>query len=245
MRNICLLALLLLIAAVPSRAAAQTDEEALTGSTSEPAAAPAAEPASDEEEATLSVQTVPRVPSEAAIEAIEDAVERLVQLEVGLAAESSPRVAAARTELAVIRARLRDALLAVGALRAEQDLRDWLLEQGVVTIPTASSEDDVAGEEDTGRMSAEDLSALTAAIDAAPFNEGKLQALREGLEGRVLDSDQALGLLELFSFSRDRVDALVFLHPRLSDGKNFDKLLDALKFESDRKAVRDRLGLDG
>ena len=244
----CLLIALLLL---PGLASAQSEEEQQTGApATEAPAADADDAAEPEEAATDGGFVIDRVPIQAdmaAVVAIEDAVERLVQLEVALAAESSPRVDAARKELAAVRARLRDALLAVGALRAEQDIRTWLIEAGAVTVgpPADDPVEDRDSDAGDGGMDEVALRSLTSAIEAAPFNEGKLQALRDGLVEHRISTNQAATLLELFSFSRDRVDALVFLHPRLSDGENFGVLLSALKFESDRKAVRDRLGLDG
>jgi hypothetical protein len=229
---------------------AQSDEETLvesTGSEDPELEAKTTETAQPEE---LALGGAPAgATRSAAVVAIEEAIERLIQLEVSVAASTAPGGEAARQELATVRARLRDALVAVGRLQAEQDLREWLREAGVVdpVEPVAELDFDPGQVEEApvGALSDSELRGLATTIEAAPFNEGKLQALREGLEGREVTSDQASGVLELFSFSRDRVDALVFLHPRIADGENFGVLLSALKFESDRKAVRDRLGLGG
>ncbi len=246
MRNLTLI-LALLLALLPGVLQAQSDEETLVESTGSDAPEP--EAASPEEAALGETPDAPPNASGAAVVAIEEAIERLIQLEVSLAASAAPGSDGARQELATVRSRLRDALVAVGQLQAEQDLRDWLREAGVVEPTDAPTEEDAdlaaAEEAATGALSDAELRTLTGTIEAAPFNEGKLQALREGLEGREVTSDQASSVLELFSFSRDRVDALVFLHPRIADGENFGVLLSALKFESDRKAVLDRLGLGG
>lgn len=238
--------IILLGVLVPGELAAQSDEEALTESTAGDPAPPAV--AHPEEVAVAPASVGDPHASLTALAAIEEAVERLVQLEVSLASAGTPGGAAARQELATVRSRLRDALVAVGQLQGEQDLREWLRAEGLVApsarvdpLEGAGAEAEVA----TGALADAELRGLATTIEAAPFNEGKLQALREGLEGRLVSSDQASRLLELFSFSRDRVDALVFLHPRIADRENFGVLLSALKFESDRKAVRDRLGLGG
>ncbi len=247
--NTLILALLSgLVLAGPVRA--QSDEEALTGSaTSEPAPA-VPEPLEEAEpvEAPSASVEAPSA-SEAVIAAIEEAIERLIQLEVGLVAAAAPGSDSARQELAVVRSRLRDALVAIGQLQGEQDLRDWLRAEGLA-LPAEPAEQTVVvpvegSARATGALTPTELRALKGRIESAPFNEGKLQSLRQGLQGRQVTSTEAASLLELFSFSRDRVDALVFLHPRIADEENFDVLLSALKFESDRKAVRDRLGLGG
>ncbi len=105
-----------------------------------------------------------------------------------------------------------------------------------------------AVEPPTGEPSALDddgFAALTTEIEGVAFTTGKMQALQGALSHRTVTTDQARALVELFSFSRDRVDALVYLHPRVVDPENFDGLLSALKFESDRQLVRTQLGLDG
>ncbi len=246
-RNLTPILALLLGLLIPGALHAQSDEETLVESTGSDAQEP--EPASPAEAALGQTPDAPANASGAAVAAIEEAIERLVQLEVSLAASATPGSEGARRELATVRSRLRDALVAVGQLQGEQDLRDWLREAGVVepTEPVAEGDADLAQVEEaaTGTLNDAELGTLTTTIEAAPFNEGKLQALREGLQGREVTSEQASSVLELFSFSRDRVDALVFLHPRIADGENFGVLLTALKFESDRKAVRDRLGLGG
>ena len=126
--------------------------------------------------------------------------------------------------------------------------RVWLEESGYVVLKMQAPLDgepvqaaEGPGKE-TGPLLASEVDALKRSIEGAPFNEGKLQLLQEGIDGRTLTAVQAEGLLELFSFSRDRVDVLVFLHPKLEPEEDFWRLLLALKFESDRQAVRDRIG---
>ena len=92
-------------------------------------------------------------------------------------------------------------------------------------------------------LSPERLRAVKREVEAISFTEGKMQVLTSQLDGEQMTSEQASALLELLSFSRDRVDALVFFHPRITDPENFDGLLSALKFESDRETVRNQLGL--
>ncbi len=247
MRNLIPILALLLGLLTPVALRAQSDEETLVESTGSDAPEP--EAATRSEGVAKEARDVASDASGAAVAAIEEAIERLIQLEVSLAGAATLGSEGARQELATVRSRLRDALVAVGQLQGEQDVRDWLREAGVVEPIEPLSEKDAnliqVEEAATGILAAAELRTLATTIEAAPFNEGKLQALREGLEGRQVTSEQASSVLELFSFSRDRVDALVFLHPRIADAENFGVLLSALKFESDRKAVRDRLGLGG
>ena len=170
---------------------------------------------------------------------------RLVAAEVALA---RGQTGTSRDELASMRDELHGALIALGQLRQDRDVRKWAVDEGYVLVPAVSQrgvgQSPVKETTAAARaLSDDDVDALQREIDGAPFNEGKLSVLQDGIAGRTLVARQAEQLLELFSFSRDRVDVLVFVHPRLARGEDFSRLLAALKFESDRQAVRDRLGL--
>jgi len=91
-------------------------------------------------------------------------------------------------------------------------------------------------------LSPEQLRTIVREVEAISFTEGKMAVVTNQLDSETLTSEQASSLLELFGFSRDRVDLLVFFHPRITDPENFDGLLSALKFESDREAVRNQVG---
>mgnify|MGYP002632322570 CR=1 FL=1 len=177
------------------------------------------------------------------------ALERLAGLELLLAAVP-PGVErdAALVELAGLRQALHGALVEVGRLREASDLRAWLAAQGLgerapsgTTKPAASPAVPV----DPVALTTAEFTDLCTSIDGVAFTTGKMEVLVQGLQSRRVNTAQARALMELFSFSRDRVDALIFLHPRVQDPENFDGLLSALKFESDRASVRSQLGLDG
>ena len=177
--------------------------------------------------------------------ALKRALERLAAVDLST---SRGELDPSREGLVAIRAELLDVLVALGQLRQDRDSRVWLEENGygVLKIQAPLDGGSAEGAEDpgkeTGPLLASEVDALKRSIEGAPFNEGKLQLLQEGIDGRTLTAVQAEGLLELFSFSRDRVDVLVFLHPKLEPEEDFWRLLLALKFESDRQAVRDRIG---
>jgi hypothetical protein len=175
------------------------------------------------------------------------ALRRLVALEVLLSATNSAVERDATTaELVAIRQALHGALVEVGRLREDSDLRLWLTQQGLVDAPAkAPVQGPDAALVEPRTLPEDAFAALTSEIEGVAFTTGKMQALQDRLSGHTVTTAQARLLLELFSFSRDRVDALVFLHPRVQDPENFDGLLSALKFESDRASVRSQLGLDG
>ena len=124
------------------------------------------------------------------------------------------------------------------------DLRALLEESGLILNEGEKAV--IVAEEDRRRgLSAKRFEQVVAAMTSVSFSEGRMQQLKTELKAEVLTSSQAWALVELFDFSRDRVEALVFLHPQIVDPENFSDLLSGLKFESDRETVCSRLGLDG
>ena len=210
----------------------------------------------DAPEAPLSLDGLPELSplpsteSVAGVEAVRllsDALDRIAALEI-LLASSADGVDRdqALVELAEVRRSLHSALVEVGRLKEDGDLRAWLLAEGLLTAPVEEpvgvAETEAPAEPG---LPSERFVAIVATIEGVSFTEGKMQVLTRELEQETVTSEQAAALVELFSFSRDRVDALVFLHPRLVDQENFEQLLSSLKFESDRETVRNTLGLEG
>jgi hypothetical protein len=134
--------------------------------------------------------------------------------------------------------------VAIGKLEGAGDLRALLEESGLVL--TEGKKATVLAEQERLRgLSAERFQQVVAAMTSISFSEGRMQQLKAELKEQTLTSAQSWALVELFDFSRDRVEALVFLHPKIVDPENFGELLIGLKFESDRETVRSRLGLEG
>jgi len=92
-------------------------------------------------------------------------------------------------------------------------------------------------------LDAAGFAALRAAIQGESFGDGKLRVLREALRGHPLTVQQASGLLPLFDFSSDRIEAAVAIHPVLLDPQDFYRLYACFDFESDKEELRRRLGL--
>jgi hypothetical protein len=231
-----LLALLLLSVFFAAPAAGRSDPEA--GAAASPAAA---------ETPTPEGVAVPDDPVARATTRIRAALSALTAAELLLAGAPATTTADPRDLLETARIELQEALVELGAALEQQRLRAWLDERlpASVESPEAMVSLDMTPVDPVGAVSASTLEEVRRAIESAPFKDDKMQVLRTNLTAARVSSEQVATLLELFTLSSHRVDALVFLHPRITDPEKFGSLLGTLKFESDRQTVLDRLGLGG
>jgi hypothetical protein len=221
--------------------------ETATESSDKPVATDPNSPLDGEEAAAKSRDDVPEVSLKAA-DYVQRALDGLAAAQALVIASEDGQEEADRVELAreIVAARrsLEQALVSIGKLEGAGDLRSLLEESGLILTEGAKAA--ILAEEELKRgLSAERFQQVVAAITSVSFSEGRMQELRGELAGERLTASQAWALVELFDFSRDRVEALVLLHPQIIDPENFGALLAGLKFESDRETVRSRLGLDG
>jgi hypothetical protein len=159
-----------------------------------------------------------------------------------------------QSELDDIRRALQDSLVEVARFEQSASLRQWLegegLKAALAEVERSANSEVVAAEvepepEVASAIDAKRLRGVTRAIEDAPFKEGKMALLTDQLQNVRLRAEQVGELIDLFAFSSDKVEALVFLYPRLVDPERFEVLLSSLKFKSDRLSVRQRLGLGG
>jgi hypothetical protein len=228
-----LLPLLLLVPSLALGEESRRSEVDLLGGSSRPSSTeePPQDPTPEVPAATPVDAQEPSV-AEAAALRLQEALDRLVRLEIALQ-QPVPPSSAALEELRRARQAVQASLVDVGRLAEQADLRA-LLGGGEPAAPR-----------DAQPLADVELRALVAAIEEANFTADKMQLLTRRLADGWVTTGQAALLVEAFPFSKDRVDALLFLHPRLVDPGNFDELLAQLNFESDRQAVRDQLGLEG
>ncbi len=230
---------------------APTSKKSEETSTSEKTDEPAAEPgaAVQAQEAPPAEDSIPApVAVLGASEHVQKALDRLATSQALVIASEDGQDAAARAELSLqllsARRSLEQALVAIGKLQGAGELRALLEESGLV-LSKGEKASAVAEQDRLRGLSPERFQEVVEAMTNVSFSEGRMQQLKAELEGQGLTSAQSWALVELFDFSRDRVEALVFLHPKIVDPENFSGLLGGLKFESDRETVRSRLGLEG
>jgi Domain of unknown function (DUF4476) len=84
---------------------------------------------------------------------------------------------------------------------------------------------------------------LRQAIEDESFDDEKLALLRDAARHNVFFVDQAIQLIELFTFSDGKVDAGVILYPQVIDIENWYRVYGAYTFDSDKEALRRKLGL--
>lgn len=244
---LCVLLVGLPVSASADSEKSEVDEVPGSEKAEEPAVEAGAAVPSEERPSAVESSRVPVVVLGAA-EHVQKALDRLATSQALVIASEDGEDAAARAELSLqllsARRSLEQALVAIGRLEGAGEMRALLEEAGLLL--SEGEKGVVLAEQARLRgLSPERFQEVVAAMTSVSFSEDRMQQLKAELEGQGLTTAQSWALVELFDFSRDRVEALVFLHPKMVDLENFSVLLEGLKFESDRETVRSRLGLEG
>jgi len=87
-------------------------------------------------------------------------------------------------------------------------------------------------------MADSDFSALTAAIDAESFSQTRLGVLETTLPDTWFTVAQVGALVDLFSFSADKVKVVELTRGNMVDPRNGFKLLSHFTFSADKEAVK-------
>lgn len=85
------------------------------------------------------------------------------------------------------------------------------------------------------------LAALSESLRQASFRNDKMRVLRLAAPQYYFTTDQVRQLVEHFSFSSDKVEAIAMLHPRLVDPENTHTLFGLLPHASDRRKLEERI----
>lgn len=85
------------------------------------------------------------------------------------------------------------------------------------------------------------LAALSESLRQASFRNDKMRVLRLAAPQHYFTTDQVRQLVEHFSFSSDKVEAIAMLHPRLIDPENTHTLFGLLPHASDRRKLEERI----
>ncbi|WP_210420495.1 DUF4476 domain-containing protein [Aquisphaera giovannonii] len=84
---------------------------------------------------------------------------------------------------------------------------------------------------------------LLQGLKKEPFDDGKLTFIENFATARPLTCRQAAALIRAFSFDEKRVAAAKALYPRLLDRQNFNDVLGAFTFDSNKVLARKAVGL--
>jgi len=91
-------------------------------------------------------------------------------------------------------------------------------------------------------VSSSDLARIRNAMDEEAFGKGKREVLRSASRDRWFLVQQALGLIEQFSFDEDKVETLAMLHPKILDRENWYLVYAELTFSSSKDDLKRRVG---
>ena len=92
------------------------------------------------------------------------------------------------------------------------------------------------------RVVADDHEAIVAAVNAEAFSENKQSALQMAAAGKFFTVEQVGKLVDLFSFSEDKLNAVKQVKGQIVDPQNNFKLLTHFTFSSDKEELKKILG---
>ncbi len=84
----------------------------------------------------------------------------------------------------------------------------------------------------------EEFGQLRASIEQQAFSRDKITLVEKASARLHFSVEQLVGLLDLFDFGADKVQAAAILHPKLVDPQDFDRVYAALVFDTDREALK-------
>lgn len=87
------------------------------------------------------------------------------------------------------------------------------------------------------------FSQLITQIHNEPFSEGKLGLVSLAAQYNYFSSAQVSSVVSALTFSSDKVEAAVMMHPMVLDPQAFYQVFAAFTFESSKREVRARLGI--
>jgi hypothetical protein len=90
--------------------------------------------------------------------------------------------------------------------------------------------------------SSSEHSKLLRAVGDESFDDGKIRVLAEVAQRRWFTVGQVLGFMELMSFGDQKVEAAALLHSHTVDLENWYRVYGALTFDSNKDALRQRVG---
>ncbi len=92
-------------------------------------------------------------------------------------------------------------------------------------------------------VAARELQGIFQALKSRTSSEERLKTLKERAQAAWFTCEQVRTLLPLFSTGREKIEALVVLHPRLTDRQHLSSLEELVGSEEERRELRQKLGL--
>jgi hypothetical protein len=91
--------------------------------------------------------------------------------------------------------------------------------------------------------SSKEMAKILKALEAEAFSDGRLSALGSAMTERSFTVAQVKAVLKVFPFGDDKVEAAALLFSQVSDQQNWFEIYAELDFDSDREALRTRVGI--
>ena len=135
---------------------------------------------------------------------------------------------------------LRSLTAAVGSTPLRRQLNRELNDLDGSVLELQAALDAIHGPSVPAGVGPQEFSSIYSAVAAESFGDDQLAVLRSASRNRRFSSAQVSSLMQLFSFSDDRIEAAVMLYPQVSDPQNWYTVYGALTFSSDKDALRQR-----
>jgi hypothetical protein len=117
-------------------------------------------------------------------------------------------------------------------LLTRSELKATELQRSLVTLAPPSR---------PAAASAEDFAAFLKTLKGQSFDDGKAAFVENYGRSRSFSSAQVRDMLKEFSFDDGRSKAALALYSRVTDPENFYQALEAFSFDSNRKALQEKL----
>ncbi len=92
-------------------------------------------------------------------------------------------------------------------------------------------------------MSKTDFKEFKTRVRGKGYDDGILNATLKGLKKECITVQQCLQLMQLIRDEELRMELAAYSYPSLFDQDNFDRILNVLKSDKERKIVKDQIGL--
>ena len=155
----------------------------------------------------------------------------------GLALAEDTELDLARQELSALMARTEDPTVLAALTSIEAHLAA-AAGDGAEPSDADTDEPEPEPEPTVPACTVEEYDDLRETVEAQAFSRDKIAVVERASRRLHFDVEQVVGLLGVLDFGADKVQAAAILHPRVVDLHDFERVYEALVFDTDRDALR-------